>query len=193
MSSKKPVIHGRDHLPGGADPIPQIPVSGGTPTVATFWVDSDGGDSPITVTADHGVNIAWQHADLPSDGLITGPFTSDQHIQFNAPCMTIEFLYTVWADDPTYPHAGVLGTNDRIGYNDLFALANAGVGAVSGAGQRFGDATNYVRPNAHIANDLIHGYVYNGDTVSHDVLFARLSIFAWSAPGYAGLFAAYPE
>lgn len=191
MSSKKPVIHGRDHLPGGADPIPNFP-TGGAPSVATFWVATDGGDTAITVPADSGVNIPWAHANLPSDGLITGPFISNQYIQFNAPCMTIEFLYTIW-DEANYLKAGILGTDDRIGNNDVFALSAAGVGGSSGTGQRFGDGTFYMRLNAHIANDLIHGYARNGDTSSHDVMFARLSIFAWAAPGYTAAKSAYPE
>lgn len=189
----KPRHHGRDHLPGGEDPIPNWP-SGGAPSVATFWFDADtGGDTALTVTADSSHNIAWAHAALPSDGLITGPFISDQYVQFNAPCMTIEFMYTLWDATPTFPHAGVLGTDDRIGYNDLFALANAGIGGASGIGQRFGDATNYVRPNAHIANDLVHGYAYNGDTISHNVIVARLVIFAWAATGYTGGVPGYPQ
>jgi hypothetical protein len=160
--------------------------------VATFWVDSDSGDTPNTVTAGSAENIAWQHSQLPSDGLITGPFISNQQIQFNGPCMTIEFMYTIW-DGPDYLKAGVLGTDDRMGYNDLFALANAGVGGADGSGRPFGDATNYVRPNAHIANDLIHGYVRNGDTSDHDVNFARLVIFAWAATGYTGGVPGYPQ
>jgi hypothetical protein len=192
MASKKPVIHGRDHLPGGADPIPAVPSSGGAPSVATFWVDSDSGDDPITVAGGAATNIAWQHAELPSDGLITGPFVSDQHIQFNSPCLTIEFLYTIW-DGPDYLKAGILGTDDRVGFNDIFALAAAGIGGADGSGRPFGDGTFYPRPNAHIADDLIHAYVRNGDSASHDVNFARLVIFAWAAPGYTGGVPGYPE
>ena len=181
----------RHHPTKGTDPI-EIPAGGGAPSVATFWVDSDAGDSPITVAAGSAVNIAWQHAELPSDGLITGPFISNQHIQFNGPCMTIEFLYTIW-DGPDYLKAGILGTDDRIGNNDVFALAASGIGGADGSGRPFGDGTFYPRLNAHIADDLIHGYVRNGDSSSHDVNFARLSIFAWAADGYTGGVPGYPE
>src|SRR5207245_11601323 len=127
------------------------------------------------------VNIPWLHASLPSDGSITGPFIGNAQVQFNAPGMCIESLYTQW-DAATYTKAAVLGTDSRIIEADQFALGNAGKG-IGTAHADYGNSTSFVRPNAHIANDLIHAYASNGDAVSHDIVAAYLVIYFLPSPG----------
>lgn len=60
MSSLKPVIHGRDHLPGGADPIPVAALQAVFFNAATEWmqvttvtIDGSGGDNEATLALSH--------------------------------------------------------------------------------------------------------------------------------------------
>lgn len=53
MASAKPPIHGRDHAPGGADPIPAIP------SASSVIGCSVGLHNAVTVTAGTSPNISW--------------------------------------------------------------------------------------------------------------------------------------
>lgn len=162
------------------------------PSVATFYRSQVFTDPALTVPPDISGQpiIPWLHAALPSDGSITGPLISNQYVQFNAPGMCIEYLYTQW-DSPSYLKASVIGTASEITESDQFSLGTSGTGA-STAAQTYGDSTQYVRPNAHVAGDIIHAYASNGDSVSHDIVAAYLVVFFWPAPGYAGGIPGYP-
>lgn len=71
MTRLKPPIHGRDHVPGGADPIPNWP-TGGVPALVLHSSDSMNGDASWDIPAYTGVGgavngIPYQHAQQPSD------------------------------------------------------------------------------------------------------------------------------
>lgn len=192
MTNPKPRHHGRDHLPGGEDPIPNWP-TGGTPSVATFYRSENAGDADLLVPASFmgTTPIPWLHAKLPSDGSVSGPDAiASTVITFNIPCITIEWLFTQW-DHPNYLKAAVIGTDSRIQESDQYALGTAGVGS-STAHSSYGDSTQYSRPNAHIAGDTVHCYAENGDSSDHYLIAAYLVIYIWPAPGYTGLIPGWP-
>lgn len=161
------------------------------PSVATFSRRQT--DAPLSVAAGGAHGIPWLHAALPSDGSITGPFIGNLYVEFERPMITIEYLFTVW-DDPTYVKAAVLGTDSRDVVADQYALGTSGMGSVgvNTFGQFFGDSTFFVRPNAHIANDLVSAYAEHDAAVAKTIIEAYLVIHAWPAPGYAGAIPGYP-
>lgn len=193
---RKPDRHGHDHRPvgfygpddpGGADPAPGTPPGTGTPRVATFYrLDTD---DPQTITSGAGRDITWTHAQLPSDGSITGPTISDQHAEFNVPLVTIETVYVQW-EDATFERAVVFGTNSRIITGDRFGEANQGDGSTGADGSGKQWVTDF-RMNAYVAGDLSQVYVQI-DSGSRDILQAWWVIYAWPAPGYLGAIPGYP-
>lgn len=189
----KPRHHGRDHLPGGEDPIPTVPTAGGVPSIATFWfsdVDTSLTVPPLTALIPP-TNIPWAHASLPSTGEVTGPDAFD-NINFAKDCITLEYLQTQW-DDAGFLKSAVLEADSRIVEADQYALGTAGDGA-STAVQAYGDSTSFMRPNIHLTNDAISAVATQSDTVDHTIIRAYLVIFIWSIDGlgYAGGIPGWP-
>lgn len=60
MSSRKPVIHGRDHLPGGADPMCPLVIDS-TDNIGDCWgVHSEAASSGYVLTSDGAGGSVWQ-------------------------------------------------------------------------------------------------------------------------------------
>lgn len=184
-TNPKPRIHGRDHLPGGIDPIPAVAASG-VPNIATYYRSANIGDAGLTVVKEATTSVTaipWLHWSLPSDGSFSAPLTAFPNIiPINANGFAIEFLYTQW-DAPDFDKAAVLGTDSRIIEADQFALGTAGLG-VATTKRNYGDSTSFIRPNAHLNGDTIGAYATNGDTVSHSIVAAYLVIYFWPVPSY---------
>lgn len=186
----------RHHPTKGTDPI-EIPAIGGVPSIATYYFTRS--DTPLTVPPTDlshlSTNIPWPHSSLPSTGEVSEPLVGNPHIiEFNVDCITIEFLQTQW-DDGGYNKAAVLGTDSGIWEADQYSLDTAGAGTAAGSFVTYGDSTNYVRPNIHSANDTMHAYTNQEDTVDHDMLAAYLVIFIWSIDGlgYSGGIPGWPQ
>lgn len=175
----------------GVKPTVTSSSTGAAPSVATFYRSTQiAGDPVQTIPAGSDANITWLHAALPSDGSITGPSIANQWVTFNIPCITIESFFVKWSAG-TFPRAGVLGTQSRIIQADQYAFDNNGAVGVASDGVSTVWSSQH-HPNAHIATDLLHAYVTNGDTGPQDVEEAWLVIYAWPAPGYGGLIPGYP-
>jgi len=190
FKNPKPRHHGRDHLPGGEDPIPNFP-TGGAPSVATFYTSTAHGDTEITVPANDITQIVFQHASLPSDGSITGPVIGGTRAQINQPMIGMEWLYCGW-EPGAYARAGVLGTNSRIITADKVGFANAGTDDLGSISQDTHQWTYDFMPNAYIADELVAAYLVNGDSSARIVEDVWLVIYAWPAPSYAGAIPGYP-
>ena len=163
------------------------------PSVATFYRSTLDGDPALTVPAAGGgpINIPWLHAALPSDGSVTGPIVGDVFIQVNIDCITVEFLSTEW-DGTGYLKAAIMGTDSRIIRGDQYALGTEGDSVTVGTTD-YGAQTQFTRPNAHIAGDLIHCYADNGDAADHDLNIATFVVYVWPAPGYSGGIPGWPQ
>ena len=160
------------------------PTSGGTPTTACFWRSESLApfDPVLTIAAGATVTIPWLHASLPSDGSITGPTTGSTRAQFNMDCICTHELHVAW-DDGSYLKAAYLGTQSRVVVADDAGFPNVGFPAM-GAASIDGFSWCYAhRDDSKLNTDELFAYVYNGDTVSHDVHEAWLLIHAWAAPG----------
>lgn len=55
--AEKPVIHGRDHLPGGADPIPAVAATGGGTGIQFDTSPQEGGFLEVTTTMTGGITL----------------------------------------------------------------------------------------------------------------------------------------
>ena len=166
--------------------------TGAAPNVATFYRSAQvKGDPPQTVAGGSTDNLTWPNVALPSDGSITGPVIGDAFVSFNVDCITLEYLFVQW-ESATFPRAGVLGTQSRIINADQYAFDNNGaVGIASDGTSVVWSSQNH--PNAHVSTDLLHAYVTNGDSSSHDVEEAWLVIYAWPITGYNGAIPGWPQ
>lgn len=178
-------------FPGVKHAQTATPSSGAAPSVATFYRSVFlEGDPPLSVAAGDTVNIEWLHAAIPSDGSITWPPALPAFVEYNIACMGDEALYVGW-ENGAYEKAAVLGTDSRIVQADQVSPSNYD----NRASPLRVDSNDWLwqaRPSAHIANDTIHAYVINGDTVSRDVNEAFLVCRLFPTTGYTGGIPGWP-
>lgn len=119
MASAKPTIHGRDHLPGGADEIPNLAT-----TDQLFVPDPDYGYyevSDTSVAIDSGALGTWDHH---SDATLLDLTTAD------TPAFTTKGVYAVTGtasfDGPwtagTFPFGNLIFAPDLVSWTTIFSF-----------------------------------------------------------------------
>lgn len=183
----KPALHGRDHCPGGVDPIPCFT---GLPYADMYWFFSGGtavADSTFTNFVDLGSATAGASSDtsvFDASDLATGNITWDGTAQHGAPALARAGV--VWSQT-----SGALGPRQvsmtvSAAYELTFDLNNAHELTMTNPG---GDIAAYQevhqffflgRQSEESIGDLVGG-LYHEMGGDRDVIFLSISIARLSA------------
>lgn len=108
MATRKPVIHGRDHLPGGADPIPDLSSGGAECCYAQLYqytaIPVGSGSSQVFVADEFNTNSLQASVSASPTGVFSTGATStvdnavgDRYLHVHKPGMVLVFPKAVWA------------------------------------------------------------------------------------------------
>lgn len=170
MASLKPVIHGRDHLPGHADPIPGLEEL----IAATALTHGEGryqitGGGSVTVASDATETIDWAYIsgdpllDLaaPSAPTVVQSGWYDVNVTYSA-------TSGVWTEGSTYQaRLEFHGAQSKFAWSTV----TVGVNDLPSGGDLGGPRQGFVSLSGHLRSgtDYIAFILNNLDSISHDM------------------------
>lgn len=182
MSSRKPVIHGRDHLPGGADAIPIDPASEAALAIATFvGTQSVAGSGVATLPFNFEFYTTSTAVFGTGSGTPAPPATNasgDNALLLMQPGVYLAFATATW-DSGAYDHAtfvDVDATGEVVTQSGFTPMERFSVSSATLSPESIQATYVGVSPGSYAFVSL---KLHNFDGSSHDVTEGMLSCMYW--------------